>query len=53
VAQFIQLVNGRFGPPLTDNPIGELVMLQHKVSVDDYNTWFMALSCRDLSLTEK
>jgi hypothetical protein len=50
--QFIQLVNARFGPPLTDSPVGALAMLRRSDSVDDYAKQFMALSCRDTSLTE-
>jgi hypothetical protein len=50
--QFIQLVNACFGPPLMGSPISELAMLRRKGSVDNYNTWFMALSCHDPSLTE-
>jgi hypothetical protein len=50
--QFVQLVNARFSPPLTDNPIGELAMLRRKGSVDDYSARFMALSCHGPSLTE-
>jgi hypothetical protein len=34
--QFIQLVNARFGPPLTDSPIGALAMLRRSGSIDDY-----------------
>jgi hypothetical protein len=49
---FIQLVNARFGPPLTDSPIGELTMLRRTGSVNDYCNRFMALSYRDLTLTE-
>jgi hypothetical protein len=41
--QFVQLVNARFGLPLTDSPVG---------AVDDYAKQFMALSCRDTSLIE-
>jgi hypothetical protein len=50
--QFVQLVNARFGPPLTDSPVGALAMLRLSGSVDDYAKQFMALSCRDTSLTE-
>jgi hypothetical protein len=50
--QFIKLINARFGPPLTDSPIGKLAMLHKTSSVDEYNTKFIALSCQDLSLTE-
>jgi hypothetical protein len=50
--QFVQLVNARFRPPLTDSPVGALAMLRRSSSVDDYAKQFMALSCRDTSLTE-
>jgi hypothetical protein len=50
--QFIQPVNARFRPPLTDSPDGALAMLRRSGSVDDYAKQFMALFCRDTSLTE-
>jgi hypothetical protein len=50
--QFVQLINARFGPPLTDSPIGELAMLRRKGTVDDYSKRFMSLSCRDPLLIE-
>jgi hypothetical protein len=50
--QFVQLVNARFGPPLTDSPLGALAMLRRSGSVDEFNKQFMALSCRDPSITE-
>jgi hypothetical protein len=50
--QFTQLVNARFEPPLTDNPLGELVMLRRSDSVDEFAKRFMALSSRDPSITE-
>jgi hypothetical protein len=34
--QFIQLVNARFRPPLTDSPVDALAMLWRSGSVDDY-----------------
>jgi hypothetical protein len=34
--QFVQLVNARFGPPLTDSPVGALAMLWRSGSIDDY-----------------
>jgi hypothetical protein len=51
-SQFTQLVNARFGPPLTDTPHGELAMLRHTRSVDEFAKRFMALSCHDPSITE-
>jgi hypothetical protein len=50
--QFIQLVNARFGPPLTDTPLGELAMLRRSGSVDEFARRFMVLSCHDPSITE-
>jgi hypothetical protein len=50
--QFVQLVNARFRPPLTDSPLGALAMLRRSGSVDEFSKQFMALSCRDPSITE-
>jgi hypothetical protein len=50
--RFTQLVNARFGPPLTDSPIGELALLRHTGSVDEYCNQFMSLLCHEPSLTE-
>jgi hypothetical protein len=50
--RFVQLIQIRFGPPLTDSPIGEVALLQHAGSVDDYCKQFMALSCHDLVISE-
>jgi hypothetical protein len=51
--QFLQVVNARFGPPLTDSPISELAMLRRSSSVDEFYKRSIALSCRDTSLTEQ
>jgi hypothetical protein len=51
--QFVQLVNTRFDPTLTDNPISELVMLRHSGTVDEFYKRFITLSCRNTSLTEQ
>jgi hypothetical protein len=50
--QFIQLVNARFGPPLTDSLISELTMLRRTEMVDELSKLFITLSNRDTSLTE-
>jgi hypothetical protein len=49
---FVQLINKRFRPPLTDSPIDELALLRCNGSVDDFTKRFMALSCRDTAITE-
>jgi hypothetical protein len=50
--RFVQLVQIRFGPPLTDSPIGELALLRREGSVDDDCKQFMSLSCRDSAISE-
>jgi hypothetical protein len=50
--RFVQLVNKRFGLPLTDNPIDEIALRRRDDSVDDFAKCFMALSCRDTAITE-
>jgi hypothetical protein len=49
---FIQLVHTRFGPPLTERPIGELALLHRDRSIDAFCNRFMALSYRDPGITE-
>jgi hypothetical protein len=51
-AQFIQLVSTRFGPPLMDIPTSELAMLRCTGMVDAFSKRFIALSYRDMSLTD-
>jgi hypothetical protein len=50
--RFVQLINSRFGPPLTDSPIGELAHLRRVGSVDDFCNCFMAPACWEPTLTE-
>jgi hypothetical protein len=46
-------VNFWFGPPLTDTPFRELAMLRRTGLVDEFTKRFMALSCRDPTITEQ
>jgi hypothetical protein len=34
--RFTQLVQQRFGPPMTDSPVGELMLLRRTGSIEDY-----------------
>jgi hypothetical protein len=52
-SQFIQLVNAWIDSPLTNTPLGELAMLRRTGSVDEFAKRFMALSCRDPTITEQ
>jgi hypothetical protein len=45
------MVNKCFRPPLTESPIGELVLCRND-SIDDFTKKFMALSCCDTAITE-
>jgi hypothetical protein len=49
--QFMQLINTCFVPPFTDVPVGELALLQHDATIDDFAKRFTTLSCRDLAIT--
>jgi hypothetical protein len=51
--RFAQLVQQRFGPPMTDSPVGEIMLLRRVASVEDYTDKFLALACRDTDLTEQ
>jgi hypothetical protein len=42
----------QYTPPLTDSPLGELALLDHSGTVDEFCSKFMSLSYRDHTLTE-
>jgi predicted aspartyl protease len=48
----VQLVHQRFGPPLTESPLGELVLLCRVGTVEEYTEQFLALACRDADLSD-
>jgi hypothetical protein len=50
--RFVRLVNTRFGPSLTDIPIGELAHLRRDGTVEEYCTKFVSLACREPTLSE-
>jgi hypothetical protein len=50
--RFFAVVNARFSPPLTESPIGELALLRHDGSIDDYCNKFMALLCCNPAITK-
>jgi len=51
--RFAQLVQQRFGPPMTDSPVGELMLLRRTDSVEDYTDKFLSYACRDADLSEQ
>ena len=51
--RFCQLVNRRFGPALTESPLGELALLRCSSTVEDYANQFMSLACREMELSER
>jgi hypothetical protein len=50
--RFAQLVQQRFGLPMTDSPVDEIMLLRRTGTVEDYTDKFLALACRDADLTE-
>jgi hypothetical protein len=52
-AEFVKLVNQRFGPPLRNNPLGELIQLRREGTVADYQSRFLSLLGRCDDLAEK
>lgn len=50
--RFMQLVQQRFGPLMTDGPVGEIMLLHCTGTVEEYTDMFLALACRDADLTE-
>jgi hypothetical protein len=51
--RFAQLVLQRFGPPMTDSPVGKLMLLRRTGSVEEYTDQFLAYACRDTDLTKQ
>jgi hypothetical protein len=52
-AEFVKLLNQRFGPPLHGNALGELIQLKRDTMVTDYQNRFLALINRCTGLSEK
>jgi len=49
---FVRLVQERFGPTMTDTPLGSLALLRRAGNVVDYSNKFMHLACREAELSE-
>jgi hypothetical protein len=52
-AEFVKLVNQRFGPPLRGNTLGELIQLKRDTTVADYQNRFLALVNHCTGLSKK
>jgi hypothetical protein len=48
--QFKDLCNERFGPPLHNDPLGELAHLRFRTTMDEYQERFSSLLCHTSSL---
>ena len=51
--RFCQLVHRRFGPAITESPLGEISLLRRTGTVEDYAKQFVALACREVELSER
>jgi hypothetical protein len=51
--RFAQLVQQGFGPPMTDSPVSEVMLLHRTGSVEDYTDQFLAFACCNADLTEQ
>lgn len=49
--RFADFVNMRFGPPIRNNPLGELAQLRCTDTMEDYQKQFLSLLCRTEPLT--
>lgn len=45
-SHFADFVNMHFGPPIRNNPLGELAQLRRTGSMEEYQHQFLALLCR-------
>jgi hypothetical protein len=52
-AEFVKLVNQRFGSPLRGNALGELIQLKRETRVTDYQNRFLPLVSRCTGLNQK
>ena len=51
--RFKQLLHKRFGPGITESPLGEMALLRCTGSVEEYSKQFVSLACRDVELSER
>lgn len=51
--RFVKHVNLHFGPPMRNNPLGELIQLWRASSVEEYLEELLSVLCRCDEMTEK